>query len=77
MRQKAILEGQPPPNFDPTRPIQGQYDLASMLKAIKRELGARENVIIDTSKLAPADLAQLRQALAERGLLDTKVILHP
>lgn len=41
------------------------------------EFAKAENVIIDTSKLNAADLAALRQALIDEGILGTKVLMYP
>jgi len=77
IRQRFAAEGRPPPRFDPNRTLEGAFDLKVTLKDIQAELAGGENVIVDTSKLNSADLAALRQALIDEGILGTKVLLYP
>jgi hypothetical protein len=41
------------------------YEKAAAMSAIRTEIAAGENVILDTSNLSPADLAELHRAVAE------------
>jgi hypothetical protein len=77
MRQQAIGRGEQAPRFDPSRPLPGEFRLQEMLQTIEREFARGENVIVDTSKLSRADLSTLRQALIDRGVLGTRVLLYP
>jgi hypothetical protein len=48
-------------------PKKGGYTLERSLKAIEKEFKNGENVIIDTTKMYPEHIAELRQAVVERG----------
>ncbi len=45
----------------------GSYKLEEALESIEREFKNGENVIIDTSKMYPEHIAELHQAIVERG----------
>ena len=57
-------------------PDSGGYTLAASMKAIYESLEACEYVILDTTYLNEADLAELLNEIFEEGLLD-RIIVWP
>jgi hypothetical protein len=68
IRRAAADAGRPAPEFPAGRPIRGEFNLADVMREIRGELAARENVIVDTRGLNAADAATLRQGITDAGL---------
>ena len=76
IQREAVAKGRQPPNFAPAQVVEGEFELTKTLNAIRSEIAAGENVIIDTSKLNAADLATLEQAIKSTPL-EARVIFYP
>ncbi|QRN97205.1 LysM peptidoglycan-binding domain-containing protein [Archangium violaceum] len=57
-------------------PKKGGFKLERDLEKIKSELAEGENVIIDTQKMSPQHVADLKKALSEASLLD-RILWYP
>jgi hypothetical protein len=57
-------------------PKKGGFKLERDLEKIKSELAEGENVIIDTQKMSPQHVADLKKALSGAGLLD-RILWYP
>jgi len=63
--------------FNSSRPpTQGGFDLVRDMQKITDSISQGENVIVDTSKMSPADIAALQAEVARRGLA-SQVVFHP
>jgi hypothetical protein len=76
IQREAVAKGRKPPSFAPGKVVEGEFELTTTLDAIRREIAAAENVIIDTSKLNAADLAALEQAI-KGSPLEPHIIFYP
>lgn len=53
------------------------YDLASAKDLIAKSLRDNENVILDTTKMSPAHIEELRSAVTQEGAWAGKILWWP
>jgi hypothetical protein len=73
---EAKAKRRPPPKFNPNKKIDGEYDTVTTIDSIKEQVAGKEDVILDTSRMEPGQVSDLKSAVTAEGL-DKHVIYYP
>ncbi len=69
LKEDARQAGQPEPQFDPDKPIPGEFDVEEVVEDIRTEFHIQgEKVIVDTTYLSETDSKALREKIREKGM---------